>query len=569
MQDANLLFDPRGRAEIPHAIAPPMRASASLSSGLAQSEQQADTLENPDTQPNHEDAHTAWSAHMREHKSAETNIENSETIKSSSDIMADDIWRSISVVEMSDTLSDPRSEILSPHFQFAELDTPAQPVPAETQLLGPEGSFSELPITGLSLPTDMTASDTVTVNGPNLDITGQDTLSTLADTNADINIEVATLTQDPSDGPERLENRQYLLLANTDLKITLDHNGNHTDRLERAVSAIAADESVLGQTPTPLLDPAIAPQTQRLETSLDTNSLVQNVDIKTAAGYIKASENVIANIDPQTPISSTAPAELSRDTILVDAVEDFADLNLRTAQTDFPRVENVLEDIRFSDIVNHSTEDLAKDLYVKTSNATTAMGLTSGLAPSLTSITDPALALDTSQFLLGTTQSVTPSTHIAATLAVNSLAPIPITGSTIGPNTVAIVSDAMLMAKETAKGVTVQLDPPEMGRVYIDFIFEADRPVNIIVKTETLDAQHMLRERSDDFLALLKEEGLDDATLSFEFHDNQGFEGFDQSFVSEPLDSQLAADDHHQSPPIVQNSYSKTISYTDGLDLRL
>lgn len=81
---------------------------------------------------------------------------------------------------------------------------------------------------------------------------------------------------------------------------------------------------------------------------------------------------------------------------------------------------------------------------------------------------------------------------------------------------VSTVADAILTAKETPKGVVVQLDPPEMGRVYIDFMFDTDNRVNVVVKADNVESYNILRERSQDFLQMLSDNGFGDIDLSFE-----------------------------------------------------
>lgn len=130
------------------------------------------------------------------------------------------------------------------------------------------------------------------------------------------------------------------------------------------------------------------------------------------------------------------------------------------------------------------------------------------------------------------------------------------------------VSQAMLVANETAKGVAVQLDPPEMGRVYIDFIFNSDDSVNVVVKSELPESHLLLRDRSEQFLEFLKESGLENVNLSFEQGGNQNDSDFDNENTPKPLYMAAQTDDSkpfpsklHYAPADVQNF--------DGLDLRL
>lgn len=130
------------------------------------------------------------------------------------------------------------------------------------------------------------------------------------------------------------------------------------------------------------------------------------------------------------------------------------------------------------------------------------------------------------------------------------------------------VSQAILVAKQSAKSVTVQLDPPEMGRVLIDFTFDGDDRVNVVVKSEIPDSHFMLRERSGEFLGFLKESGLENVNLSFEQSGQNGkSDSQDQSpekqlYTSSPIDEPAPF-----NSPLHQ--LSKDIETYDGLDLRL
>ena len=130
------------------------------------------------------------------------------------------------------------------------------------------------------------------------------------------------------------------------------------------------------------------------------------------------------------------------------------------------------------------------------------------------------------------------------------------------------VSQAIVVANETAKGVTVQLDPPEMGRVYIDFVFDSDDKVNVVVKSEHPQSHIMLRERSEQFLGFLKESGLENVSLSFEQQGQDSGSGFKEQDAPKPLYLAASAEE-----PLTFNSPRRSLSNEvqsyDGLDLRL
>ena len=130
------------------------------------------------------------------------------------------------------------------------------------------------------------------------------------------------------------------------------------------------------------------------------------------------------------------------------------------------------------------------------------------------------------------------------------------------------VSQAMLVANETAKGVAVQLDPPEMGRVYIDFIFNSDDSVNVVVKSELPESHLLLRDRSEQFLEFLKESGLENVNLSFEQGSDQNESDFDNEDMPKPLYMAAITDDPTPLPSKLRYAPTDVQSF-DGLDLRL
>lgn len=130
------------------------------------------------------------------------------------------------------------------------------------------------------------------------------------------------------------------------------------------------------------------------------------------------------------------------------------------------------------------------------------------------------------------------------------------------------VSQAILVANETAKGVTVQLDPPEMGRVFIDFAFDADDKVNVVVKSDLPESHFMLRERSEQFLSILKESGLEDVNLSFEQNAQDGNTDSHEGPAEKPIYMSASSEETGPSHSSLQ-SISKDIETYDGLDLRL
>ena len=128
----------------------------------------------------------------------------------------------------------------------------------------------------------------------------------------------------------------------------------------------------------------------------------------------------------------------------------------------------------------------------------------SPLETTLPNTLNPSFSLGTAQTQVSGTTTLTmpPSAPIATPAHSNAV--------------INTVSQAMLIAKETSQGVMVQIDPPEMGRVYIDFMFESDSQVNVVVKSDTVASHDILRERAEHFTQMLKDNGFENINLSFE-----------------------------------------------------
>lgn len=249
-------------------------------------------------------------------------------------------------------------------------------------------------------------------------------------------------------------------------------------------------------------------------------------------------------LDAEIPVLPAGTPSTSRESEPVTLSETLFDFDLRLTSSD----------LRDAKLASQASSD--KILLPAGASALGSIATPSGL--------DAATLLETPSLSL---QSGSPS--VLSTPSVSAMVSAMAPGTQLGPQSVPIVSEAILLAKETSKGVTVQLDPPEMGRVYIDFLFDADRQVSVVIKTETLEAQHLLRERSAEFLGLLSENGLDSANLSFEFHDGQDFEGAHEGFQLEQNINSETVEAAIAPPLMTRHTAALRQSYSDGLDLRL
>ena len=79
----------------------------------------------------------------------------------------------------------------------------------------------------------------------------------------------------------------------------------------------------------------------------------------------------------------------------------------------------------------------------------------------------------------------------------------------------AIILNAVKNGGEPREQLIVQLDPPELGRVAIDFKFDAQGVQQITVTSENPEALRRLRELHFELTEALKDHGLSEQNLSF------------------------------------------------------
>ena len=91
------------------------------------------------------------------------------------------------------------------------------------------------------------------------------------------------------------------------------------------------------------------------------------------------------------------------------------------------------------------------------------------------------------------------------------------------------VAQNLIKVQETKSGVSVQLDPPEMGRVFIDFQFETDKSVTATIRSDIAETSAALKDKADFFQQILKDNGFNDVTLSFEQNDTSNENAFSQN----------------------------------------
>lgn len=126
------------------------------------------------------------------------------------------------------------------------------------------------------------------------------------------------------------------------------------------------------------------------------------------------------------------------------------------------------------------------------------------------SMTAAATTLPDSVLSIGQSQSVAP------TVTTSGLTPVAPSVPIAAPSEInSIILNALKGGAEPQEQLIVQLDPPELGRVAIDFKFDAQGLQQITVTSENPEALKRLRELHFELTEALKDHGLSEKNLSF------------------------------------------------------
>lgn len=136
--------------------------------------------------------------------------------------------------------------------------------------------------------------------------------------------------------------------------------------------------------------------------------------------------------------------------------------------------------------------------------------------------------------------------------------------------TVKIITDAVGSPDDTPDRITVQLDPPELGRVSIDFKFDAHGIQHVTVTGESPEAMRQLRLMHFELTQALERSGLSSQNMTFQ----QQQSGHQQSHT--PASGRLFENIGPATDPTLLTSATLTAdsirparSASGGLDIRL
>ncbi|MEO1662905.1 MAG: flagellar hook-length control protein FliK [Pseudomonadota bacterium] len=131
-----------------------------------------------------------------------------------------------------------------------------------------------------------------------------------------------------------------------------------------------------------------------------------------------------------------------------------------------------------------------------------------------------------------------------------------------------VILNALQNGADPQEQLVVQLDPPELGRIMIDFKFDAQGVQQVVVTSENPEALKRLREMHFELTEALRQQGLSDTNMSFrqeaEDRSQQGWQSPERS----RQEAQLYAVEAPRTSPSAMSDDPR-VRVNDRLDLLL
>ncbi len=129
-----------------------------------------------------------------------------------------------------------------------------------------------------------------------------------------------------------------------------------------------------------------------------------------------------------------------------------------------------------------------------------------------------------------------------------------------------ILSQSLSSNQERKDRIIVQLDPPELGRVSIDFKFDAQGLQHVTITGETPEALRRLRMMHSELIQTLQENGLDGQSMTFRHQQQQpgAGAGFAQAESERPDTGTITVQSAQPPPPSTPEAM-----LAGGLDIKL
>lgn len=433
---------------------------------------------------------------------------------------------------------------------------------AEVEISTPELSETDLNYIKTSTES-LVRAETLASESPNISLSNAAANNSTETSNSGLNteqtqtnLENASIAQAPNDNKliadESAEPVQDITqAAASDSHLEIDNietvSIDEADNLEADTAANSDSASLETMPATPPLPLGLGTPLSPLDRAVNENnrSAVSLADLQLGAAR---------QTDPNvSELSRKAGAKEARDIEVDIEREDLP------SPTDLRDVDLEPEDIDLSDLMTDAAEadfEAAKSLPPLGQTALSPLAMSTASSPVL----QPLMGLGAE-----TLSPLALQSQSAAAASPTNFSQSPALRQAV----VSTVSEALLTAKETPKGVVVQLDPPELGRVYIDFLFEGDNNVSVIVKSETADSQAILRERQEYLQSLLKESGFNNVSLSFEQQTGNGDGNAETGEQGKEMNIGLSAPSLEAQAEPYNQSLHQMSNETIRLDMRL
>lgn len=132
------------------------------------------------------------------------------------------------------------------------------------------------------------------------------------------------------------------------------------------------------------------------------------------------------------------------------------------------------------------------------------------------------------------------------------------------------VAETLIRAQFNQSGLSIRLDPPELGNVSIQFQFDVERNVTAIVRADVPETSALLRDKAEVLIQALKDNGFGSVDLSFEQGGSQGENIFDTDNTDDSY-AVIPADKILDGPAAQIQNEHRAARYSDGakVDLKL
>ena len=136
-------------------------------------------------------------------------------------------------------------------------------------------------------------------------------------------------------------------------------------------------------------------------------------------------------------------------------------------------------------------------------------------------------------------------------------------------DTVRIITDSIASPNDRQDRITVQLDPPELGRVSIDFKFNAHGLQHVTITGENPEALRQLRLMHFELTQALENNGLSSQNMTFQQQASHQQNQQAQSTANRLAGNATAETASAQTAPPPQSPKPVRVAGGGGLDIRL